>query len=308
MVSLKNNAISIVGVEMKIKLNVGASPIWKRADWHVMDHKPGKNHGVYITGDAAKRINLEDETCSAIFTSHTLEHIPHFRVPRVLMEFSRVLEKGGLLRMSVPNLRRVAEAYVNRDTDFFNRLRQEDEKIRTDLGFGGMFMNFIVSPGQDTILVDRNLSEFIGGYAHLYAYDFEMLEILLKEFGFEDIRQSSFCESSMKELCEPLHVEGMEPTWQNLNQEFFAKNGLVHQYKDGKYHINFNLTGFDAYPNLSLFVEARKGRTVAPTAENDFNRQGAKNFNHYGGSLLNDPAVIARLEQCGIGKGYWEKK
>ena len=290
---------------MKIKLNVGASPIWKRSDWHVLDHKPGKNHGVYITGDAAKRVNLDDESCSVIFTSHTFEHIPHFRLPRVLMEFSRVLEKGGLLRIALPDLRRVAEAYVNRDEEFFRLLKQEDEKIRTDLGLGGMFMNFIVSPGQDTILLDRSMTEFLGGYAHVYAYDFEMLEILLKSCGFTDIRRSSFCESSLEELREPLHVDGMDAKWQNLNQEFFAKHKLEHRYRDGKYHINFNLTGFDAYPRLSLYVEAKKERIVSPSRENDFTGPDAKNFNHYGSSLLNDPQVLEKLNRFGISTGFW---
>ena len=39
-----------------------------------------------------------------------------------------------------------------------------DENIRTDLGIGGMFMNFIVSPGQDTALLNRSLNKFIAGW------------------------------------------------------------------------------------------------------------------------------------------------
>ena len=46
-------------------------------------------------------------------------------------------------------------------------------------------MNFIVSPGQDTILLDRNLNKFIAGYAHLYVYDFHMMKILLKNVDLE---------------------------------------------------------------------------------------------------------------------------
>ena len=63
---------------------------------------------------------------------------------------------------------------------FFKKAIDEDHSIRTDLGYGGMLMNFIVSPGQDTILIDRNLKKFIAGYAHLYAYDFDMMKALLK--------------------------------------------------------------------------------------------------------------------------------
>ena len=45
--------------------------------------------------------------------------------------------------------------------------------MRRDLGIGGMSMNFIVSPGQDTVLVDRGLKNFISGMAHVYLYDYD---------------------------------------------------------------------------------------------------------------------------------------
>jgi glyoxylate carboligase len=48
---------------------------------------------------------------------------------------------------------------------------------------GGMMMNFIVSPGQDTALLDRNLQQFIAGYAHLYSYDYTMLAIIFEKEG-----------------------------------------------------------------------------------------------------------------------------
>ena len=37
----------------------------------------------------------------------------------------------------------------------FQKAIDEDHSIRTDLGFGGMMMNFIVSPGQDTVLLNQ---------------------------------------------------------------------------------------------------------------------------------------------------------
>ena len=133
-----------------------------------------------------------------------------------------------------PDLRKIAKAYVERDEDFFKCALDEDENIRRDLGLGGMFMNFIVSPGQDTILLSRDLTEFIGGYAHLYNYDFEMLEIILSECGFGAITQMEFCKSSIPELEEPLHIEGFEKRWHVLNKKFYQENELIHEYKDGR--------------------------------------------------------------------------
>jgi len=284
---------------MRIKLNVGASPIWRKKGWTILEHKPSKNTENYVLGNAAD-IDLPDDGCSIIFCSHVLEHIPHFQIQKVLLEFSRVLETGGVLRVLTPDLKKIATAYAGEDENFFKQALEEDENIRRDLGLGGMFMNFIVSPGQDNILLDRNLSEFIGGYAHLYAYDFEMLKILLKDCGFSDIQQKEFCDSSISELREPLHVEGLEPKWQNLNQKFYKKHGLIHKYKDGHYNINFTITGFDRDPLTSLIVEAKKSRKVSPSDVQDINGEGVLNYNRYGFSLLHYDEIRDKLKLLGI--------
>ena len=279
---------------MNIKLNVGASPIWRKKGWMILDHKASKNTEKYVKGDAAD-INLDNESCSVIFCSHVLEHIPHFKIQKILMEFSRVLKIGGRIRILTPNLKKIAQAYAEDDERFFEEALKEDENIRTDLGLGGVFMNFVVSPGQDTILLDRNMSEFIGGYAHIYAYDFEMLEILLSMCGFGEIKKMDFCKSLFLEWEEPLHVEGMEKKWQNLNKEFYRKNRLIHEYNDGRYNINFFITGFDRDPLTSLIVEAKKVKNVSPDEVPDLNGDKASNYNRYGFSLLYDENVKDKL-------------
>ena len=166
-----------------IKLNIGAGPLWNKDGWHTLDHKFKDNSETSIVGDA-NDMPLEEESCSTLFTSHMFEHIPHTKLERILIEFNRVLKKDGTLRILTPDLKKVALAYVNEDKEWFKNAKLEDENLRTDLGYGGMFMNFIVSPGQDTALYSRNLNEFIAGYAHLYSYDFMMLKTLLERTGY----------------------------------------------------------------------------------------------------------------------------
>ena len=283
-----NERIYING-EIMIKLNVGASPIWNAEGWHTLDHKSRENTDFSITGDAAD-IPLDENTCATIFCSHMFEHIPHVKLESILLEFNRVLEKNGILRILTPDLKKIATAYVEKDEDFFKKSKNEDESLRTDLGFGGMFMNFIVSPGQDTALFDRNLSEFIAGYAHLYTYDFIMLKILLERTGFYSVEQKDFCESAFEHYREPLHVVGMDPVWKNFNQEFYKKNGLVHYYdaEEGRYKINFTVTGFDRDPLTSLIIEAKKKETVDKSTYNSLN-DSPLNYNKYAWSLMKDP-------------------
>jgi len=277
-----------------IKLNVGASPIWSKSGWHTLDHKIRDGNETSIEGDAAS-IPLENASCSTVFTSHMFEHIPHVKLEDILLEFNRVLDNDGVLRLLTPDLRKLAEAYIKEDDDFFREAKLEDESLRTDLGYGGMFMNFIVSPGQDTALYDRGLKEFIAGYAHLYSYDYSMMKILLERTGFYCIEQKGFCESELEDYKEPLHVEGMPAVWENFNQEFYRKNDLVHYYdeKEGKYNINFNVTGFDRDPLTSLIVEAKKKETIDKNTYESLNNSPL-NYNKYAWSLLKDHSFLKR--------------
>ncbi len=284
---------------MNIKLNLGASPIWEKEGWHILDHKITASEGYRIAGDAVA-MDLPDESCDVVFCSHVFEHIPHIRLPLLLSEINRVLKVGGVLRILTPDLKRVAKAYVSEDMDFFREAKEEDPSLRTDLGFGGMLMNFIVSPGQDTILLDRNASEFIAGYAHLYSYDFEMLNIMLGRLGYNNIRQCGFCDSKIEEMKEPLHVNTLPSVWENMNPDFYRKHGLKHELVNGKYVIDFKVTGFDRDPLTSLIIECEKGHFVnKEEAHNFFNLKG-DNYNRYAYSLLTDERVVDRLNQCGI--------
>jgi SAM-dependent methyltransferase len=263
-----------------------------------LDHKLTESTETAIAGDA-ENIKLSDESCDIVFCSHVFEHIPHTRLPTILSEINRILRPGGILRLLTPDLAVVAKAYVEKDENFFRQAKEEDESLRTDLGFGGMLMNFIVSPGQDTALLDRNLQTFIAGYAHLYSYDYSMLSIMLEQLGYSP-RQVGFCESETTEMKEPLHVVGLEPKWQNFNQEFYSKNGLIHRLVDGKYEINFKVTGFDRDPLTSLIIEATKTQHVnKDTADLMFN-QTTENYNRYSWSLLRAPEFVSRLDSLAI--------
>ena len=111
----------------------------------------------------------------------------------------------------------------------------------------------------------------------------------LEKCGFGEVEQVGFCESNIPDYREPLHVKGLEPVWQNLNQEFYRQNNLVHYYDDalGKYQINFKVTGFDRDPLTSLIIEARKAKHI-DRAEFQSMNLSKKNYNRYGQSLMKE--------------------
>ncbi len=276
------------------KLNLGASPIWKKKGWYILDHKIKKNKNYLISGNAEK-INLKNNTCNVVFCSHVFEHIPHTRLPIVIAEINRVMKKNSVVRILTPDLEKICRAYVKKDKKFFKLAKSEDESLRTDLGLGGMLMSCIVTAGQDTVLLDRTLNKFISGYAHLYSYDYKMLSIIFSQLGFK-VRKARFNDSSVKEMREPLHVEGMKPKWSDLNQKFYKKNRLVHKLVNGRYKINFKVTGFDRDPLTSLIIEAKKIKNVSKEKADKIFNKSKKNYNRYGNSLLSYKDFVKQLK------------
>ncbi|HWU56059.1 MAG TPA: class I SAM-dependent methyltransferase [Rhizomicrobium sp.] len=219
-------------------LNLGAGPLWRRPGWTTIDHK----HNWWRRADTAWRLSFSAQSFDWVFSSHMLEHIPHFKIDAVLKECNRVLKPGGKIRLVCPNLEVFARAYVANDTETFDKLCTEDTTIRQDLGLGGRLMNFLVSPGADSFMFSRN-GEIIGGYAHVYSYDFEMMKTLLERHGFGDVIKSDFGQSEVAEMREPLHVIGSAPVW-SVEREWPDRSA--------------GTTGFDRSPHSSLFVEATK--------------------------------------------------
>jgi SAM-dependent methyltransferase len=68
----------------------------------------------------ATRLPLADGTADAVYSSHMLEHLDREQARGFLGEAHRVLRPGGVLRLAVPDLLRMAEEYTGtHDADRF---------------------------------------------------------------------------------------------------------------------------------------------------------------------------------------------
>jgi predicted SAM-dependent methyltransferase len=74
-----------------------------RADgWTVVDVQPGAV--VDIVASCVDLGVIADASVSEVYASHVLEHLGFREVPRALSEWHRVLEPGGRVSISVPDL------------------------------------------------------------------------------------------------------------------------------------------------------------------------------------------------------------
>ena len=157
-----------------IKLHIGGQ--LKREGWTILDALPGDI--VDHVGNCNDLSFLADESCSEIYASHVLEHLPYDgELLRAIMGFHRVLKPGGRLRVSVPDLETLCRLFLHTE------LQAPDRFHVMRMMFGGRTSPF------DVHYVGLNF-EFLGGYLHEAGFkDIQRLA----EFGlFEDTSTLKF--------------------------------------------------------------------------------------------------------------------
>ena len=150
-----------------LRLNVGASGNHLQG-WLSLDIRPDE---VCLGMDATRPWPLETGCAEAVNSEHFIEHLSREEAGRYLAEAHRVLEPGGVLRTTTPDLRGLCELYLQRAPDVLDAHRSHGYRAATH---GEMLNNYF----------------YCWGHRHLY--DFESLGALLQEVGFERVAQADY--------------------------------------------------------------------------------------------------------------------
>jgi len=130
--------------------------------------------------DATKKIPLEKDSVECIYTSHMLEHLSRDEVSNFLKESLRVLESDGTLRVAVPNLRKAINNYI---------IKQNADDFMSEI--------LVQAPPINTFR--QKLHLLITGYRHhQWMYDDNSLCLLLKSFGFRNVKVYKEGETQIK--------------------------------------------------------------------------------------------------------------
>jgi SAM-dependent methyltransferase len=120
--------------------------------------------------DATRHIPLPDRSADLVYSSHMLEHLDRREAKSFLTEARRVLVPGGIVRLVVPDLERLAREYVEGgDADTF------------------MERSMLAMP-KPTSLLGRVRRVVVGDRHHHWMYDARSLSRVLAECGFDDPR------------------------------------------------------------------------------------------------------------------------
>jgi predicted SAM-dependent methyltransferase len=105
--SPKENIIKLLSSYKYINLGCGST---FHNDWDNFDLFPVE--GVRPI-DLLAPLPFENESVKACYSSHVLEHFTRSYAPKFLAEIFRVLSRGGIVRIVVPDLEQIARLYLN---------------------------------------------------------------------------------------------------------------------------------------------------------------------------------------------------
>ena len=139
--------------------------------WLNSDIKEGP--GIDIACDIRNGLPLDDAGIDYIVSIHALPELPYPDIEPALRELYRVLDVGGVLRLSLPDLERAIRAFLDGDVGYF---LIPDEDMRS---LGGK------------LVVQMT---WYGYSRSLYTFDF--IEELLYRVGFRRVVRCAFGETS----------------------------------------------------------------------------------------------------------------
>lgn len=105
---MKNKSITVQS-DVKSRLNIGCGRQYHE-DWTNLDLK--STDPSVICHDITKGVPFESNQFDSVYHSHILEHLTPEQGRELIEECFRVLRSGGILRIVVPDLERIARLYL----------------------------------------------------------------------------------------------------------------------------------------------------------------------------------------------------
>ncbi len=214
---------------MPVKVNLGCGPVgkddWINLDWGVLAflHRYRfletillklnllpKGYNVKWPGNlrlhnCRKRLPFSDDSVDYVYTSHFLEHFKRFEARSILAECYRILRKGGVIRVTLPDLEILAKKYLEKDSEYFKSILAlmnfgEENPSQEDYPLADIFVdNFYPNFYREK---PRGIQKALVGFIrpHLWMYDQDSLASLLTGIGFRNVKRMAFREGNTPDL------------------------------------------------------------------------------------------------------------
>lgn len=137
-------------------------------------------------GDIVKGLPLKNDSCDAVFSSHTFEHLALEDFRKALKNTHKIMKTGAVFRCVVPDLEVYSRTYLD-------ELSKGNENAAIEF----MKISLLGMEAMPKGLKKRYFLAYYPGMArHLWMWDKYSFIAELKNVGFRDIRECSFNDSS----------------------------------------------------------------------------------------------------------------
>jgi predicted SAM-dependent methyltransferase len=169
----RRTLLGLPATDLCLNIGCGSRPL---AGWVNLDAARGDQ--IDVVWDLRRGLPFPDRSCAAIFGEHVIEHIPKEGAEFLLRECHRVLQPGGVVRLSTPDAGKFLRAYVN------------DQQFLAD----PRFPDPADTPMDRVNMMMREFGQ------HLWVYDIDSICLVLKKAGFSSTVEQRFGESSHRRM------------------------------------------------------------------------------------------------------------
>tara|TARA_Y100000593_G_C4236644_1_gene299921 strand:- start:338 stop:958 length:621 start_codon:yes stop_codon:yes gene_type:complete len=171
-------------VPLKLHLGCGDNILrgWENIDHPKSRTKQVANRKMDITNREHWE-HYEDKIVEYIYTEHTIEHLEYKDAKVMLEESYKTLKSGGAIRIATPDL-----CFL---TELMNEDKTEVQEEYIDYSVSNIAYNVDI-PFESVII-----NNFLTDWGHKFIYDYKLLSHLLKEVGFNEIKE---CEIGISDI------------------------------------------------------------------------------------------------------------
>jgi len=149
--------------------------------------------------DCRKGLPFRDNEVDAIYSSHFFEHVYRHEALFILQECFRTLRRGGTIRVALPDVKKIAWAYVHGETEALNTRKLRDDAVPFGLcDFFVMQFYPVELNGSEPPSFVKRLQE-VALARHKWMYDAETFSTMMSRAGFKSIQEMRCGQSKIKD-------------------------------------------------------------------------------------------------------------
>lgn len=133
-------------------------------------------------GNIVKGFKKLENSCDAVYCSHVLEHLAYEEFRIALQNSYKCLKEDGIFRLIMPDLEVLCKKY-------FEEENNPDRSINFIKGTGF---------GVEKRGLKRRIKQMLMLSPHLWLWDYQSVEKILKEVGFKSVRRCEYHDSKLQ--------------------------------------------------------------------------------------------------------------